>query len=344
MNGQMRRRSRGLLPSTSWLRVLLLLLSSVLTVTGAQVGIAQQAQKILRVGYVWAGPPGSDSGTLAGLQQGLADLGYVEGKTLIVERRYAEGRPERLASVIAELAASKVDVLVTPGTPTTRAAQRIASGIPIVSVSGDPVASGFAKSLARPGGPVTGLSLYTGAGVAEKWLQILEEAVPKLGRVVMIWNPDNSNTARQGERIRRTGARLGIDVQLVPISQPDDVVTALADIARRVPEGLIVPDDPFLQSQQDRIVAFAGEHRLPAIYGLSAFIEAGGLMSYSASIFDVWRRGATYVHKILNGAKPGDLPIEQPTKFTLRISLKTAKTLGITMPDSLISQADEVIE
>lgn len=186
-----------------------------------------------RVGYVWAGSLGSDTGTLAGLQQGLADLGYVEGKTLILERRYADGSPERLASIIAELAASKVDVLVTPGTPTTRAAQRIASGIPIVSVSGDPVASGFAASLARPGGPITGLSLYSGESVAEKWLEVLKEAMPKLARIGMIWNSDNPNTARQMERVRVTGARLGIDAVFASMRQPDDVEPALADIARR---------------------------------------------------------------------------------------------------------------
>jgi len=306
--------------------------------------MAQPAQKMSRIGYIWAGPHGSDTDTLAGLEQGLADLGYVEGKTLSIERRYADGSPERLASAIAELAASKVDVLVTPGTPTTSMAQQIASGIPIVSVSGDPVASGFAQSLARPGGQVTGLSLYSGEGVAEKWLQILEEAVPKLAQVIMIWNPDNSNTARQGERIRATGARRGIKVKLISVRQPGDVETALADIARLRPGGLIVPDDPFLQSQQDRIVAFAGEHRIPAIYGLSAFTEGGGFISYSASIFDVWRRGASYVDKILKGSRPGDLPIEQPTTFTLRINLKTARELGITVPQSLIIYADDVIE
>ena len=317
---------------------------SVVTAAGAQVGIAQPAQKMSRVGYVWAGPLGSDTGTLAGLQQGLADLGYVEGKTLILERRYADGSPERLAAVIAELAASKADVLVTPGTPTTRAAQRIASGIPIVSVSGDPVASGFAASLARPGGPITGLSLYSGESVAEKWLEVLKEAMPKLARIGMIWNSDNPNTARQMERVRVTGARLGIDAVFASMRQPDDVEPALADIARRRPESLIVPDDPFLQSQQDRIIVFAREHRLPAIYGLSAFVEAGGLMSYSASIFDVWRRGASYVDRILKGTRPSDLPIEQPTKFTLRINLKTAKALGFEVPPSLLARADEVIE
>ena len=329
---------------SSILSIRLVFLVLVVIGAGAQVDIAQPAQKMPRVGYVWAGPLGSDTGTLAGLQQGLADLGYVEGKTLILERRYADGSPERLTSIIAELTASKVDVLVTPGTPTTRAAQRIASGIPIVSVSGDPVASGFAASLARPDGLITGLSLYSGESVAEKWLEVLKEVLPKLARIGMIWNSDNPNTARQMERVRVTGARLGIDAVFASMRQPDDVEPALADIARRRPESLIVPDDPFLQSQQDRIIVFAGEHRLPAIYGLSAFVEAGGLMSYSASIFDVWRRGASYVDRILKGTRPSDLPIEQPTKFTLRINLKTAKALGLEVPPSLLARADEVIE
>jgi putative ABC transport system substrate-binding protein len=146
------------------------------------------------------------------------------------------------------------------------------------------------------------------------------------------------------ERVRVTGARLGIDAVFASMRQPDDVEPALADIAHRHPEGLIVPDDPFLQSQQDRIIAFAGEHRLPAIYGLSAFVEAGGLMSYSASIFNVWRHGASYVDRILKGTKPSDLPIEQPAKFTLRINLKAASAIGLTVPLSLLARADEVIE
>ena len=333
-----------LLPPISVVRLVLPLFLCAVSMGGAQVGIAQPTLKMPRVGYVWAGLQGSDIGTLAGLQQGLADLGYIEGQNLILEQRYADGSPERLASAIAELAASKVDVLVTPGTPATRAAQRIASGVPIVSVSGDPVASGFAASLARPGGMITGLSLYSGESVAEKWLEFLKEAVPKIARIAVIWNPDNLNTARQVERIRVTGTRLGLDGVSVPMRQQDDVEAALADIARGRPEGLVVPDDPFLQSQQARIVAFAAEHRLPAIYGLSAFVEAGGLMSYSASIFDVWRRGASYVDKILKGAKPGDLPIEQPTEFTLRINLKTARALDIEIPPSLLARADEVIE
>jgi ABC-type uncharacterized transport system substrate-binding protein len=320
---------------SSILSIGLVFLVLVVIAAGAQVGIAQPAQKMSRVGYVWAGSLGSDTGTLAGLQQGLADLGYVEGKTLILERRYADGSPERLASIIAELAASKVDVLVTPGTPTTRAAQRIASGIPIVSVSGDPVASGFAASLARPGGPITGLSLYSGESVTEKWLEVLKEAMPKLARIGMIWNSDNPNTARQMERVRVTGARLGIDAVFASMRQPDD--------ARRRLESLIVPDDPFLQSQQDRTIVFAREHRLPAIYGLSAFVEAGGLMSYSASIFDVWRRGASYIDRILKGTRPSDLPIEQPTKFTLRINLETAKALGLEVPPSLLARADVIL-
>lgn len=335
---------RRLLSSLAGVRLALLLVVSLATVAGAHLGMAQPAQKTARIGYVWAGSPGSDVGTLAGLQQGLADLGYVEGRNLVLERRYADGSPDRLASVIAELAASKVDVLVTPGTPTTRVALRIASGIPIVSVSGDPVASGFAASLARPGGQVTGLSLFSGESVAEKWLQFLAEAVPTLARVAMIWNADNPNTARQMERIRATGPQLGIQAVFVSMSHAGEVEAALENIARARPDGLVVPDDPFLQSQQDRIIAFAQEHRLPAIYGVSAFIEAGGLMSYSASIFDVWRRGASYVDRILKGARPSDLPIEQPTKFTLRINLKTAKELGIRMPDPLLSYADEVID
>ena len=186
---------RGLLSLIAGVRLALWLLVSVVILAGAQTGRAQPAQKIARIGYVWAGSQGSDVGTLAGLQQGLADLGYVAGKNLIIEQRYADGSPDRLASVIAELAASKVAVLVTPGTPTTRVALRIAPGIPIVSVSGDPVASGFAASLARPGGQVTGLSLFSGESVAEKWLQFLKEAVPTLARVAVIWNADNPNTA-----------------------------------------------------------------------------------------------------------------------------------------------------
>jgi putative ABC transport system substrate-binding protein len=300
-------------------------------------------RKVPHIGIVWVGAFGSDkSGTIAGLRQGLAERGYVEGRTVVVEARYADGRAERVPELIAELLALKVDVLVTPGTPMTQAARRLTSTVPIVSVSGDPVGAGLVASLARPGGNVTGVSLLSGE-YAPKWLELLKEAVPTLHRVAVLVNADNPTTMEQMEKMKAVAPRLGLEVSAVSI-RPAGLDEAMAGLAGALPDGLVVPDDALLDSMTPRLVAFAAERRLPTIYGLGAYVAQGGLMSYSVSIFDVFRHAAGYVDHILKGASPSDLPVEQATEFVLRLNLNTAKAIGLTFPPALLTRADEVIE
>jgi putative tryptophan/tyrosine transport system substrate-binding protein len=301
---------------------------------------AQQAQ-MPRIGYIWIGARGTDVSN-RGLRQGLADRGYTVGRNVALEERYADGDAERIPALIAELMALNVDVLVTPGTPLTRAAQRATSTIPIVCVTGNPVGVGLVSSLSRPGGNITGLSLLSG-DYSAKWLELLKEAVPKLSRVAVLWNPDNEGTALQLEHMRETAQVLGLDLTILS-ARPAEVEASLTAIATTSLEGLVVTDDPFLEPLIPRIVVLAARHRLPALYAFSTSVQQGGLMSYSANFFALWRRAAGYVDRILKGARPADLPIEQATEVTLSINLKTAKALGLNVPPTLIARADEVIE
>jgi putative tryptophan/tyrosine transport system substrate-binding protein len=260
-----------------------------------------------RIGYVWIGAPGTDEGT-AGLLQGLKDKGYVLGRNLLLEERYAEGNAERLPALIAELLALNVDILVTPGTPITRVAQRTTSAVPIVMVSGDPIGTGLVASLARPGGNITGLSLLS-VDYSAKWLELLTEAVPKLHRVAVLWNPENPSVARQIERMRESAPVLGLELTALS-AQPAEIEASLAALATASLDGFVVSDDPFLETMVPRLITLAAERGLPALYGFSASVKQGGLMSYSANFFDLWRRAAGYVDRILKGARPADLPIQ----------------------------------
>ena len=297
--------------------------------------------KSVRLGYVWIGAPGTDGG-FDGLRQGLADKGYDDGRNMLLERRYADDHPDRLPALITELLALNIDVLITPGSQTTRVAQRLTSTVPIVAVMADPVGAGLVASLARPGGNVTGLSLLSGE-YSEKWLELLKEVLPNLHQVAVLSNPDNPSIAAEMERMRKVAPALGLELTAFS-ARPAEIDASLAAIANATPEGLVIPDDPFFHSIGPRLVAFAAERRLPAIYGIGDHVRQGGLISYSSSLFDVWRRAAGYVDRILKGARPSDLPIEQAIEFSLRINLKTAKALGIEMPPSLLARADEVIE
>jgi putative tryptophan/tyrosine transport system substrate-binding protein len=300
-----------------------------------------QQPAIPRVGYVWIGDRGTDVSS-AGLRQGFADRGYVVGHNLVLEERYANGNAERLAALIAELLTLNVDVLATPGTQITLAAQRATSTVPIVCVTGDPVGVGLVTSLSRPGGNITGLSLLSG-DYSAKWLELLKEAVPKLHRVAVLWNPDNQGLARQMEHMREAAPTLGLELTTFS-ARPADVEASFTAMSTASFEGLVVTDDPFLEPLIPRIVAFTAEHRLPAIYAFSTAVQQGGMMSYSSNFFALWRRAAGYVDRILKGARPADLPIEQATEVALKINLKTAKSLGLTIPPTLLARADEVIE
>ena len=321
-----------------------LLTSLAGALAGPVVVEAQQTGKVPHIGYVGYGAPGSDPAEIVGLQQGLRALGYIENQNIVIEYRYAKGSPDRLPRLIAELTHLNVDLILTQGTAVTAAAQHEAVTTPIVSVSGDPVSSGFVKSLARPGGNITGLSFALAKDFGGKWLELVKETVPKASRVGIIWNPTNLSGAAAAKEIEALAPGLGLRLSTQPIRSAADFDAAFAAVTRAKVAALIVMTDPLVSGQPANIVRLAAANRVPTVYGLREFVDAGGLMSYGPNLADLWRRAATYVDKILRGAKPGDLPVEQPTKFELVINLKTAKALGLTIPPSLVARADQVIE
>jgi putative tryptophan/tyrosine transport system substrate-binding protein len=320
---------------------------SFVALLGAAVTVmplAAHAQQpaVPRVGYVWGGVRGTDLYYQTGFRQGLADLGYVVGRNLLLEERYADGEPERVPALIAELLTLNVDVLVTPGTPISQAAQRATSTVPIVCMSGDPVRAGLVASLARPGGNITGLSQLSGEyGV--KWVELLKEAAPKVHRVAVLWNPDNPTTANQVELMQKAAPGLGIELTALSIRRAD-IDNSFAALGERGFDGLVVTDDPSLIPLVPRLIEFTAERRLPAIYPFRDSAQRGGLMSYSANLFKLWQRAASYVDRILKGARPAELPVQQTTDVILNINLKTAKALGLDIPMTLSARADEVIE
>ena len=304
-------------------------------------GARSQKPAVPRVGYIWIGAHGTDVSN-AGLRQGLTDLGYVVGRNLILEERYANGNPERVPGLIAELLALNVDILVTPGSSLTLAAQRATSTLPIVCVTGDPVGTGLAASLARPGGNVTGMSLQSG-DYSAKWLELLKEAAPKVQHVAMLWNPDNLGNIIQSKRMQETALTLGLQMTALSV-RPADIENSLAVLGTADIDSLVVTDDPLLEPLLPRLIALAAERRLPAIYAFSDSVQRGGLMSYSANFFKLWQRTAGYIDRILKGAHPAELPIEQATEVSLNINLKTAKALGLVIPEALLARADAVTE
>jgi putative ABC transport system substrate-binding protein len=272
----------------------------------------------------------------------LRELGYVEGRNLTLEVRYAEGRTERFPALAAELVNLKVDVLVAAATPGALAAKQATGTIPIVMASvGDPVEVKLVQSLAHPGGNVTGLSLIA-PQLAAKRLDLLKQALPRLSRVTVLWNSANQGMQARFHETQGAAQQLGVALHSVTIQSPDDFDPLFATMMRDRPESLLVLADTVTVANRQRTVEFAA--RSPGIYEARAFVDAGGLMSYGVDFSDHYRRAAIYVDKILKGAKPADLPVEQPTKFELVINLKTAKTLGLTIPPSLLQRADQVIE
>ena len=303
---------------------------------------AQQAGKVPRIGYIRAeGPPAAD---IEAFRQGLREHGYVEGKNIVVEYRWADGNEQRLRAIVAELIRVKVDLIVTSAPAATRAAKEAATTIPIVMVLvADPVAFGFVASLARPGGNVTGFAFLL-PELSGKRLQLLKDAIPGLSRVAVLWNAINSYKAFDLKEVQAVAEALNVAVRTLPVRGPDDFADAFEAAVKSGAGGLITLDDPFTIAHRTRIVNLALKYRLPAVYGVRPFADAGGLMTYGPDRVDQNRRAATYVDKILRGAKPADLPVEQPTKFELVINLKTAKALGLTIPQSLLLRADAVIQ
>jgi len=292
--------------------------------------------------------PAADPHVHEAFRQGLRDLGYVEGRNVVIEYRDAEGKLERLPALAAELVALKVDVIVTGGgTPTALAAKQATRTVPIVFIAvGDPVTSGLVTSLARPGGNVTGLTSLAPELVG-KWLELLTQAVPGVSRVAFLWQPGviGERTEKDMLKAADVAARaLGVRLQFVEARGPADIDRAFSDMTRTRAGALTVLPYAMFNSERRRLVDLAAKNRLPTVYSFREYVDAGGLMAYGPNLADLIRRAATYVDKILKGAKPADLPVEQPTKFELVINLKTAKALGLTIPPSLLGRADEVIQ
>jgi putative ABC transport system substrate-binding protein len=307
---------------------------------------AQQAAKIARIGYLGTNPAAIPHLQEA-FRQGLRDLGYVEGRNLVIEYRSAEGKLERLPALAAELVALKVDVIVAASTAAALAAKHATRTLPIVFTAvGDPVTSGLVTSLARPGGNVTGSSFFASELVG-KYLEHLKQAVPGVSRVAFLWQPGAVGERTEKDMLKgaEVAARaLGVRLQVVEARGPEDFDRAFSDMTRARAGALTVLGSSMFFGERRRLVDLAAKNRLPAVYQWREFVDAGGLMSYGPNVADLYRRAATYVDKILKGAKPGDLPVEQPTKFELVINLKTAKALGLTIPPSLLQRADEVIQ
>ena len=307
---------------------------------------AQQAAKIPRIGYL-ANRLAANPDQQGAFLQGLRDLGYVDGRNVVIEYRDAEGKLERLPALAARLVALKVDVIVAAaGTLPALAAKQASGTVPIVFIAvGNPVTSGLVTNLARPGGNLTGLSALT-PELASKWLQLLKQAVPGVTRVAVLWQPGGmGDTDKEVLKQADVAARaLGVRLQLVEARGPADINRAFSEMTRARTDALTVVSTPMFGDERRRLVTLAAKNRLPTIFSFKAYVDAGGLMSYGANAADLHRRAATYVDKILKGAKPADLPIEQPTQFELVINLKTAKALGLTIPPSLLARADQVIE
>jgi putative tryptophan/tyrosine transport system substrate-binding protein len=305
---------------------------------------AQQTAKVPRVGWLSPGSQTSDQNFLASFRDGLRELGWMVGQNIAIESRWADGKFERLPDLAAELVRLKVDVIVANVTQASLAAKRATTTIPIVMVGvGDPLGSGLVDSLARPSGNVTGPSSML-AEASAKQLALLKETVPSASPVAVLWNP--ANPVWQASALKQTEAAaraMGLRLQLVEARGPDELEGAFATITREHSGALFVPADIIFVRHAQQMADLAARHRVPAMYGFREHVEAGGLMSYAASFPVMFRRAAAFVDKILKGAKPGDLPVEQPTKFELVINLKTAKALGVTIPQSVLQLADEVI-
>jgi putative ABC transport system substrate-binding protein len=319
------------------------LLAAILLVSIHQAE-AQQPTKISRIGSLSGPFPSTAPDRIQAFRHGLRELGYVEGKNIVIESRYAEGKFDRLPALAAELVRLKVDIILTAGPQTTRPAKQATSTIPIVMAQDpDPVGNGFVASLARPGGNITGLSSLA-PELSGKQLELLKETVPKLSHVAVfgtLTNPGNAQSLREAELAAKT---VGVELQYLDVPGPNDFESAFRAAGKGRADAVLVLPGSVVVSQRAKLTDLALKSRLPAIYPQTEFTEAGGLMYYGTNTPDLFRRAATYVDKILKGAKPADLPIEQPTKFELVINLKNAKQIGLIIPPNVLARADKVIK
>ena len=304
---------------------------------------AQPAGKVPRVGFLLGFSPGP-SREVDAFQRGLRELGYIEGQNIAIDYRYARGQVERLPELAAELVRLNPDVIVAPYTPPALAAKRATSMIPIVFAGvADAVGAGLITNLGRPGGNITGLT-STGAELGGKRLELLKQVISKASRVAVLYNPADQSNVLVLKQLQESAPNLGLTLQPFAVREPDHFEGAFSAMARERTHAMFGVPGVLTDRHKEALVGLAAKHRLPTMWGLRQFVEAGGLMSYAVNFYDQIRQTAVYVDKILKGAKPGDLPVEQPTKFELVINLKTAKTLGLTIPPSLLLRADQVIE
>jgi putative ABC transport system substrate-binding protein len=306
---------------------------------------AQPARKVWRIGFLGDGPRAERAAiSIEPFRDGLRELGYIENQNVLIEERWSEGRSDRLLDLAAELVRLKVDAIVTHGVRGTKAAQEATKAIPIVmAVSPDPVGTGLVASLARPGGNTTGMTDQV-AELGEKEIQIIREVVPRTRRVAILWNEGNPGALLTFEQTRAAATKVGLDVATVAVRHHDDLEAAVAKAATGRPDVLIVIHDVLTVSHRAQVARLALKHKLPSICASTPFVDAGGLVAYAPSLPGLFKRAAVFVDRILRGAKPADIPIEQPTAFQLRINLKTAKALGLTIPQAVLARADEVIE
>jgi putative tryptophan/tyrosine transport system substrate-binding protein len=304
---------------------------------------AQQPTKASRIGFLNAGSPATSPARQELFRQGLRQLGYVEGKNIVIDWRYAEGKPDRLPALAAELVRLKVDIIVTGGGISTRSAKDATVTIPIVMTQDiDPVGNGFVASLARPGGNITGLSTLA-PEISGKQMELLKEIVPKFARVAVLGTTTNPGTAQALKETELAAGAFKVQLQYLDVLGPKDINTGFRTATKAHADAVLVLISSVLNTHRAPVVNLAVKSRLPVMYPFPEFVEAGGLMSYGVSFADLWRRAATYVDKILKGAKPADLPVEQPKKFELIINVKSAKQIGLTIPPNVLVRADKVI-
>jgi len=301
----------------------------------------QQTGKIARIGILFFGS--RDQPHLASFQRGLRELGYVEGKNIVIEYRYAEGKTDRLPELAAELVRLKVDLIVTTTNRSAHAAQQVTKTIPIVLTTGDPVGGGLAASLAKPGGNVTGLTVLP-LDLGGKRLELLKETFPKITRVAVLWNPASQSSVAGFEEAKGAARAFSLQLQSLEARSAEDIDTVLAGATKTRANAFLTILDPLTTLNSKRIVELAANNRWPGMYPTRQFVEEGGLMAYGVNIADLYHRAANYVDKILKGAKPADLPVEQPMKFELIINLQAAKKIGVTIPQSVLYRADKVIK
>ncbi len=313
--------------------------------TSPLAAMAQQAEKVFRIGLLSPNGGAIAQQLLAVFRQVLRERGWVDGQNIIIEWRFAEGKVDRLPILVAELIQLKVDIIVTGASVATWAAKDATKTIPIVmAASADAVGEGLVTSLAHPGGNVTGMTFLAGPEIAGKQLQLLKEVNPAASRVAVLTNPTNRSHAAFARELKVAARSLGAQLQVLEAPNPDQLDNAFAAMTRERAAALLVLTDSMFFGQRQRLADLAARSKLPALYSQKEFVDAGGLVSYGPSLTDMFRRAAIHVDKLLRGAKPGDIPIEQPTKFELVINLRTAKALGLTISQSLLLRADEVIQ